>query len=238
MIIDCISDLHGHYPNLEGGDLLIVAGDLTARDRKEEYLVFFHWLQDQKYRKIVFIAGNHDNWMQKNQKEWLMICKSPEFEIIYLCDSGTEFTCYDPLEKEGQSEVKRKTYKIWGSPWSLWFDGINQSCTAFTGSENDLRKHYMMIPRDIDILITHCPPYGILDSVLRYSDDFNEHCGSRTLRELVLDGSYFPNLKLHIFGHIHEHGGKKIQTTLSTFINCSHVNERYQPVNKPIRVIL
>lgn len=32
MIIDCIGCLHDHYPELEGGDLLIVTGDLTARD--------------------------------------------------------------------------------------------------------------------------------------------------------------------------------------------------------------
>ena len=36
MIIDCIADLHGHYPKLEGGDLLIVAGDLTAEHKYEE----------------------------------------------------------------------------------------------------------------------------------------------------------------------------------------------------------
>lgn len=30
MIIDFISDTHGHYPELEGGDLLIVAGNPTA----------------------------------------------------------------------------------------------------------------------------------------------------------------------------------------------------------------
>jgi hypothetical protein len=33
MIIDCIADLHGHYPKLDGGDLLIICGDLTARDQ-------------------------------------------------------------------------------------------------------------------------------------------------------------------------------------------------------------
>lgn len=35
MIIDCIADLHSHYPKLDGGDLLIVAGDLTDRDSLE-----------------------------------------------------------------------------------------------------------------------------------------------------------------------------------------------------------
>jgi hypothetical protein len=32
VIIDCISDLHGNEPKLPGGDILIIAGDMTARD--------------------------------------------------------------------------------------------------------------------------------------------------------------------------------------------------------------
>lgn len=51
MIIDCIADLHGHYPKLEGGDLLIVAGDLTARDTLDEHINFSQWLEKQYYKK-------------------------------------------------------------------------------------------------------------------------------------------------------------------------------------------
>jgi hypothetical protein len=36
MDVTCISDLHGYLPKLEGGDLLIIAGDMTARDTEEE----------------------------------------------------------------------------------------------------------------------------------------------------------------------------------------------------------
>ena len=35
--ITCISDLHGFQPSLPGGDLLLIAGDLTARNTFDEY---------------------------------------------------------------------------------------------------------------------------------------------------------------------------------------------------------
>ena len=43
MIIDCISDPHGFYPKLKGGDLLLIAGDLTANDTQKEFDKFFQW---------------------------------------------------------------------------------------------------------------------------------------------------------------------------------------------------
>ena len=44
MLIDCVSDLHGFRSVLSGGDVLIICGDLTSRDRKEEYDGFILWL--------------------------------------------------------------------------------------------------------------------------------------------------------------------------------------------------
>ena len=64
MIVDCVSDLHGFTPPRKKGDLLIVAGDLTARDLQEEHFFMWNYLSNLNYKKIVVIAGNHDNFIQ------------------------------------------------------------------------------------------------------------------------------------------------------------------------------
>jgi hypothetical protein len=133
MIIDCISDLHGEYPTLEGGDLLIVAGDLTKQDSEKCWIHFENWICDQFYKEKIIIAGNHDNFLF-SMPEHNMWKYWEKVGVTYLCNSGTEF--------EG--------LKIWGSPWSLWFKRINPHCTAFTGTEQNLATKYDMIPRHID----------------------------------------------------------------------------------------
>lgn len=211
MIIDCISDLHGNYPKLEGGDLLIIGGDLTKRDENMEYDELFNWLDYLPYKEIILIAGNHDNKIQ----EGIAVFD----DVKYLCDSGTEF--------EG--------LKIWGSPWTKTFKGMNKKCMAFTfDKEEDLANKFDLIPDDIDILITHSPPYGILDECAQ--GDYIINVGSPSLRGRLEKC----RPKYHIFGHIHEHGGQQVllkhigPNTLC--INASHVDEWYRPINKPVRI--
>lgn len=217
MIIDCISDLHGHYPELHGGDLLIVAGDLTSNHSVTEWDRFRSWISNQDYRKKIVIAGNHDTFYEKPSVPTVI----PEF--IYLCDSGTEF----------------EDLKIWGSPWTKTFHDINPKCKAFTvDTEEELASKFSLIPRNTDILITHSPPFNFLDKTIE-----GREVGSTFLLDWI--GEWKP--RLHIFGHIHESYGQERSFFGRrnfgnkhgvTMINCSHVNESYQPVNPPIRIIL
>lgn len=222
MIIDCISDLHGFFPELEGGDLLIIAGDMTARDSESCWIKFFRWLNTiiPIYKKIIIIGGNHDNRLQNGKTR----IGNPL--VTYLCDSWTEF----------------KGLKIWGSPWTKTFEGINPHCCAFTlETEGELENKWDKIPWDTHIIITHSPPYGILDRNIDGKD-----CGSISLATKIFQ----LKPKLHVFGHLHESYGENglsmLETDLESYrkffptisINASHVNEYYRPINKPIRVIL
>jgi predicted phosphodiesterase len=218
MIIDCISDLHGYYPKLDGGDLLIVAGDLTSRDDEKGFQQFRAFILNHmpKYKKIIVICGNHDEYSSKRMEEERSECWNGK-SVTYLCDSGTEF--------EG--------LKIWGSPWTLTFDGMNPHCKAFTvRTEEELGEKWALIPDDVDILITHSPCFSYLDNYL----------GSPSLRlrtrEIILKSGGHKGIRLHVCGHIHEGYGEDGDIVIPIRVNASLVNEHYEPVNKPIRVIL
>lgn len=227
MIIDCISDLHGYLPKLLGGDLLIVAGDITNNDSLKSWAEFFLWLKSQNYRKKILISGNHDRFLEngfpKCQSEANDMAELQSFlhdmgemevsDFEYLCDSGTTF---DGI-------------KIWGSPWTNWFHGINPKCKAFNRSSSKLSGKWYKIPDGTDILVTHGPPFGILDT----TGTNGESVGNV---ELLDEVTKRVGPKLHVFGHIHENGGKTMDVGSTTFINASIMNEVYDPVNEPVRI--
>lgn len=221
MIIDCIADLHGFFPKLEGGDLLIIAGDITARDDQIGWCRFDQWLFEQTYEDKILIGGNHDNFIQSmdEHRMWKYWEKNPN--VTYLCDSWTQ----------------AGGLKIWGSPWTKTFPGMNPKCKAFTvDTEEELLEKWALIPDKIDILITHSPMYGRLDL-----NSKGEHCGSTSLAK----ESWRIQPRLHVFGHIHEAYGK-YRPLLEPFglegypisVNASHVNEYYEPINRPVRIEL
>lgn len=227
MIIDCISDLHGFYPDFLDennepieGDLLIIAGDLTRRDMEGEYWQFNNWLSSLNHRKKIIVPGNHDHYLYEDINKVDNPFKEAGGEL--LADSGIEF--------EG--------LKIWGSPWTKSFEGMNPKCMAYTvQNDRDLMNYFGIIPYDIDILVTHSPAFGVLDEVSYICEDKEviENAGSNYLYGWL---KYSGRPKLHVFGHIHEAYGQTEYFSGCTSVNASHVNEQYKPVNKPIRIVL
>ena len=210
MKVTAISDLHGDRPKLEGGDLLIVAGDLTARDWVKEYVLFNEWIEKQPYTKKVVICGNHDMCIAKGASFLRPVGASYE----YLCDTGTEY--------EG--------LKIWGTPWTRWFKGVNPDCTAFMlNTDFQLRDKFDLIPEDTNILVTHGPCYGRLDHTL-----YGEDAGSPALRDRV-DYLRGKGLRLHIHGHIHEAYGRHDEGGLIT-LNVSRMTRAYYPGNEIVNI--
>jgi len=211
MNIDVVADLHGFRPPLPGGDLLVIAGDLTARDEEWQYEEFFSWCTELKYKQIILIGGNHDNRLPSAVSRYM---KLPH--MTYLCDVGTDF--------EG--------LKIWGTPWTKTFRGMNPHCKAFTfDTERELGERWALIPEGIDLLVTHSPPYGIRDVVV--DGHQMKSVGSPTLLQRIL----VVKPKVVVFGHIHEgYGREEVGGIL--YINASHVNEQYKPVNLPVRIVV
>lgn len=210
MKLTCISDLHGNKPELPGGDLVIIAGDWTAHDRHKEYDEFDRWVEQQDYRKKIVIAGNHEKLLFKTPQ--LLNVRGKCYE--YLCDSGIEF--------EG--------LKIWGTPWTNWFDGINPDCNAWMlENEWELAKEFALIPEDIDILISHGPCNGRLDYTT-----FGDNAGSIALLACV-NHLRTKKLKYHIHGHIHEAYGRHEEDGLIT-LNVSRMTRAYYPSNPIVNI--
>lgn len=86
--------------------------------------------------------------------------------------------------------------KIYGSPMTPLYGGaFGKSSTA------DRVRHWAGIPDDVDVLITHGPPQGVLD----LSPGQREQMGDP---ELMARLKELPSLRLHCFGHVHGGYGK------------------------------
>ena len=199
-----ISDSHGYHKHLKlpSGDALIHAGDISMRGDELSIINFLSWFSNQNYQYKILIAGNHDFYFERaSSKE---IKKMIPDDVIYLNNSSTTIN----------------NIKIWGSPITPWF--FDWAFNRYRGEQ--LKKYWDLIPEDTDIIITHGPVLGILDSTTKA-----EHVGCEDLLNRV------NKIKplVHVCGHIHEAYGT-IENKGIKYINASVLNERYQLTNAPI----
>jgi Icc-related predicted phosphoesterase len=177
-----ISDTHTYHGLLKVPkdiDMVIHSGDATnPRDpyaSEQEMLNFISWFGSLPIKHKVFVAGNHDLCIERN-----LITK------IDFMKNGIVYLENDYAEVEG--------IKIWGSPFTPTFG----QGWAFNKKRSALHDIWKEIPDDVDIVIVHGPPKGILDLAYHQLNCI-EFCGDEALRKRM----YLLNPKLCLFGHIH-----------------------------------
>ena len=206
------SDLHGHLPEVQTCDVLLIAGDVCPienhkLDFQADWLRwrFIPWLRRTPARHRIVIAGNHDFLFYERPAS----IRELDWPGPYLRDSGCEF--------EG--------IQFWGTPWANELPGW-----PFTAPEEVLKSWWDCIPVETQVLMVHGPPHGYGDTVIGSRTGDQLHVGSTTLDQTL---GRLTNLKLVVFGHIHEGYGVYRHSTGVPLVNASLMDVGYHPVNPP-----
>lgn len=231
--IVAISDLHGYLPEItESADILLLAGDISPLEiqfNKPKMKVwletkFAYWIKSLPVDKVYMVAGNHDAYFENinptNLTELKIQC---DFKLIYLENDYV-------VHKHNGTE-----YTIFGTPYCHIF-GNNW---PFMRSEEYMTEKFKMIPDEVDIIISHDPPYGIgqVDQILesrRKNREIPESLGNPPLAEQLTKTNY----KLLVCGHIHSGDHYPFEFNGGQVVNVSIKDESYEPIYAPFYTII
>lgn len=200
--IVCLSDTHGHHASLDvpPADVLVHAGDFALRGNAREIGDFAEWIDAQPHAHKVVVAGNHDRLLEEHPCEGRKLLRG----VDYLQDSG--------LVVAG--------LRFWGSPWQPEYGGW-----AFNLPPGaPLAARWSEMPEELDVLVTHCPPRGILDRI---------HSGLEIGCPELSSAVERRSIGLHVFGHAHE-GAGVLQRDGTWYANAASCDLHYRPVHAPL----
>jgi Icc-related predicted phosphoesterase len=225
-----ISDTHSTFPKLPGTDEIVVcSGDFFPnstrgiREIEENYQTqwlienlptFKKWIGN---RKFLFCSGNHD---------FIDPCRILQQEGIRAVNITNTWR-----EHNGIS--------FYGFPYIPWIAGEwNYECHVPEMQRNVAKLKEVIATKGVDVLVAHCPPYGILDADFVIKDDNNiivpkwaEHCGNRSLTNLLsYEMEEIPRElrpRYLLCGHMHGHYGRinTLGVTISQAATRTHVVE-------------
>lgn len=176
-----ISDSHQLHHQLvppSNVDVVVHSGDAANKNdpfiNEHELRNFLEWFAALPVKTKIFVPGNHDISLERN----LVLTREIEsLGVIPLIDAG----------------VTIDGVNFWGSPWVPRYGNW-----SWMTSRETLNRKWEKIPQSTDVLITHGPPFAILDSTYGNSHEY-ENVGCRALQKRIFRD---PPL-LHLFGHVH-----------------------------------
>ncbi len=219
--IVAISDTHGKHRSLDmpKADVLLHCGDITNRGEISILEDFVDWLKDLPIKHKVIVFGNHSVGLQnEGKKRHTVLNIFKNNNINYLDNSSVVI---EGIKFYGSAASPR-----FGSGWAYNYN-----------RGKDIASIWSKIEDDTNVLLTHSPPYGILDLV---EDNYfnrgrNLHQGCTDLLNRI---NSLKELKLSCFGHLHLEGCKMAQVNNVNYINAAQCDEEYQIRNKPMIIEL
>ncbi|MCJ1428345.1 hypothetical protein MMC29_006254 [Sticta canariensis] len=196
---------------LPSAHVLLHAGDLTMTGRVSEYQQMLNVFREADAELKIVIAGNHDITLDESfyqeigesifhpgnpedlakVREMWTGWEAKQVGIIYLGEGTRRFQLKNGAEFTIYSSPYQPEFGRWAFNYCRSTDRFNPSTTLEAPNP---------VPSwpEVDIMLTHGPPYGILDTTWQ-----DEQVGCENLRHAVQRC----RPRLHCFGHIHEGWG-------------------------------
>jgi Icc-related predicted phosphoesterase len=250
------SDWHGEWHSLPGADLYVFTGDMLPNfitvlfETDAGTIAKWHTnreivgLPEQRQPRGFFVGRKVDRDTEKEmQLRWLertgglrQFLGNWSAPVVIVrgnhdfCDMGHAFD-KDFWEV---TEDPTRTTDVYG-----WRIGGCRGITPIDGEwsdetpDPDFYERIDRVPRDLDMLVTHSPPLGILDGV-PYFDQC--HYGSSAVLRYVHARMYEEGsrLRAHLFGHMHDASGKREEgnvlfSNAATTFNVLELDDKRPP---------
>lgn len=184
------------------GDILIHSGDATFDGSIKQTARLEVELSKaaSKFKHVIFVPGNHD-WFFEDYPHLLPEIENRLPDNVHILIS---------------KEISIEGYKFYGHPHTPrfhdWAFNVDRGSRQMVGLIDQ-------IPKDVDVLISHGPPHGILDQEKKCL----HKVGCEDLRRKL---PHLGSLKLMCFGHIHEEYGN-VRLGEVIFSNGSYLSAEY-----------
>ena len=242
-----ISDTHGApLENLPKADLLIHCGDLSMTGGYTQYQDALHMISQVDAPVKLVIAGNHDYTLdqayvsthpedttQAAYDKARTLWSQAKHDGITFLDEGThEIRLANEASVRIYASPYTPEFMDWGFAYERNEDRFNPPAASLEDAQNIASNPVPSLDSTgpIDLLVTHGPPFAILDKTFS-----NENVGCPHLLRAVMRSRPL----LHVFGHIHEgHGVERIQWYVGTsqFRSCINTKLLTSIIGSPIQI--
>ena len=231
-----MSDLHGYLPKssmIPSCDVVGICGDFVPLDYQNDdvqsiawfCLEFAPWAQSLNCKKVIFIGGNHDFFLENimygpTREDGTRKVRTPS-EVLKKLLPGNNKSKYNKLVYLSDNSVTIDGKRFYGTPWisdlTRW---------AFYKNDEELSTIWNTIPKSLDVLMTHMPP-NVCDmgTVLQNGYLYGKNFGSDILYNKMLER----NIRYTFCGHVHSGNHCVSQYKENCFVtNVSIKDENYQ----------